>query len=179
LVPKLPSWLAVLGVAALLAAGCGDDDDDAGSPAKTQAEAASSGLEGVWRTGTITPEDVEATLRRNGLGRYVERFRRLSPIQRPTTLILDLHTPKTREWDLYGKAGSGPREEIDFDATYAVEGDEVVKTHATGETTYRWSVEGDTLTIEWLDTTEPDVEGVPDEVFGRALYMTQPFKRQP
>jgi hypothetical protein len=54
----------------------------------------------------------------------------------------------------------------------------VEKTHATGVTTYRWSVDGDTLTLEWLSTTEPPVEGIPDEVFGRALYMTQPFTRQ-
>ena len=78
----------------------------------------------------------------------------------------------------WSKPSSGPREEIDFDAEYVVKGDRVKKIHATGETTYRWSVDGDALTLEWLSSTEPPHKGIPDEVFSRALYMTQPFMRQ-
>jgi hypothetical protein len=59
-----------------------------------------------------------------------------------------------------------------------VKGDRVEKIHATGVTTYRWSVDGDALALEWLSSTEEPYEGIPDEVFGRALYMTQPFMRQ-
>jgi hypothetical protein len=182
-VHRLRITLAAVGVALLLL-GCGSDNDTrTGSSAKdstttateTSAADATSLLEGTWQTGPISPRDVDATLRREGLAKWIKRFRPLTPIPASTTLILDLHNG---EWDLYGKPSSGPREEIDYDAEYAVKGDRVEKTHATGVTTYRWSVDGDTLTLEWLSTTEPPVERIPDEVFGRALYMTQPFMRQ-
>jgi len=38
-------------------------------------------------------------------------------------------------------------------------------------------VDGDTLTLEFLTAAIPPHEGVPDEVFQRALYMTRDFKR--
>jgi hypothetical protein len=175
--------LTVLGVAVLLAS-CGSDDDaktvstsNAQTPTATQTAAAhaTSPLDGVWQTGFISPRDVAATLRRDGLAKWNKRFRSISPVADGATLILDLHDG---EWDLYGKPRSGPREEIDYDAEYVVEGDRVTKIHGTGETVYRWSVDGDALELEWLSTTEPPAEGIPDEVFGRALYMTQRFMRQ-
>jgi hypothetical protein len=36
-------------------------------------------------------------------------------------------------------------------------------------------VDGDTLTLEWLNTTIPSSDGIPEEVFQRALYMTEEF----
>ena len=182
-VHRRPITLAAVGVAILLI-GCGSDDEtetgaSSKEPATTATETAgadvASRLEGSWQTAPISRGDVDAALRQDGLARWSERFRPVTPIAAGTTLILDLHNG---EWDLYGKPRSGPRAEIDYDAEYVVKGDKVEKTHATGVTTYRWSVDGDTLTLKWLSTTEPPVEGIPDEVFGRALYMTQPFMRQ-
>jgi hypothetical protein len=175
--------LAAVGVAVLLI-GCGSDDDTGTassskdpttSATQTAASDAVSRLEGTWQTGPISPRDVDATLHRDGLAKWIERFRSVTPIAARTTLILDLHNG---EWDLYGKPKSGPREEIDYDAEYVVKGDRVEKIHATGVTTYRWSVDGDALALEWLSSTEPPYKGIPDEVFSRALYMTQPFMRQ-
>jgi len=91
-------------------------------------------------------------------------------------LILDL---ENGEWDLYGKPRTGPRQEIDYDAEFVVKSDEVEKIHGTGATTYRWAVNGSSLEFEWLRSTEPAYKGIPDEVFSHALYMTQPFERQP
>jgi hypothetical protein len=175
--------LAAVGVAVLLI-GCGSDDekgtgatsnDPNTTATETAAADAASPLEGTWQTGPISPRDVDATLRRDGLAKWIERFRPVTPIAASTTLILDLHDG---EWDLYGKPRSGPREEIDYDAEYVVKGDRVEKIHATGVTTYRWSVDGNTLALEWLSSTEPPYKGIPDEVFSRALYMTQPFMQQ-
>jgi hypothetical protein len=165
--------LIAAGVAALLA-GCGSDEKTPTAPRSNSQT--SSRLEGTWKTGPISPRDVDATLRRYDLAKWTRRFRPISPI--PTTTILLLHL-KDGKWDLYGRPTTGPRQEIDYNATYVVKGDEVEKMHATGTTTYRWSVNGKTLTFEWLRSTEPPTKGIPDEVFSRALYMTQPFARQP
>lgn len=175
-------WVAVVSIAILLA-GCGSDEatrttSSSEAPSTTAPEAASPEavpLEGTWRTDAISPRDAEATLRRYGLRKWIKRFRPFTPFAATTTLILDI---KEGEWDLYRKPSGGPREEIDYDAEYVVKGNKVDKIHATGVTTYRWSVDGDTLTFEWLKSTEPPYEGIPDEVFSRALYMTQDFRRQ-
>jgi hypothetical protein len=134
-----------------------------------------SRLEGTLRTGPISQRQAEATLRRYGLTKWIGRFRPLSPLAETTRLILVINHG---EWNLYGKSGDGPRESIDYNAEYVVNGNKMDKIHATGVTTFRWSVNGDRLTLVWLRTTEPPYEGIPDEVFQRALYMTRDFKRQ-
>lgn len=171
--------LAALGVVALLVA-CGSDEDSRKTSSSEGASAtatrpAASQLDGTWQTRAISRRDVEANLRRHGLAKWIKRFRAETPIPATRTLILDL---KDAEWDLYGQPNGGSREEIDYDAEYVVHGDTVDKVHATGVTTYRWSVKGDALSFRWLKTTEPAVRGIPDEVFARALYMTRPFKRR-
>jgi hypothetical protein len=166
--------LAVALLAAILTA-CGEDDEGAQQPAQTSEQAASR-LEGTWQTGPITPRDVEATLRRHDLTNRIKRFRTNSPISEPTILILHL---KDGEWDLYGKPATGPRQNIDYNAKFVVKGHEVEKIHATGVATYRWAVNGSSLTFAWLRDTEPPSKGIPDRVFSTALYMTQPFERQP
>ncbi len=86
--------------------------------------------------------------------------------------------PRTSLAILHGQANGGSREKIDYDARYLVHGDTIDKVHGTGATTYRWSVKGDVLSFRWLESTEPAYRGIRDEVFPRALYMTQPFKRR-
>jgi hypothetical protein len=134
-----------------------------------------SPLEGTWQTDPLSRSDAEATLRRFGLARWIERFRRVPLLGPRTWLILDI---RDGGWNLYGSSGDGPREKIDFDAGYMVDGNEVDKIHAAGVTTFRWSVNGDTLTLEWLETTEPSFRGIPGEVFQRALYMAAEFERK-
>lgn len=90
-------------------------------------------------------------------------------------LILEI---EDGNWNLYGQTEGGTREGIDFDAEYNVEGDEVVVTHESGSTLYQWSVTGDKLTLKWLESSQPPYKGIPDEVFQRVLYMTDPFTRQ-
>lgn len=174
--------VAVIGIAFLLP-GCGSEKAATPPPATAQQSSSTTTtssepaapLEGTWRTAPISPRDVEATLRRFGLAKWIEQFRPLMPLGANTTLILDLHEG---EWDLYGESPNGRREEIDFDAGYVVKGDSVEKIHYTGVTTYRWSLDGDTLTLEFVESTEPPSGGVPDEVYSHALYMTREFERQ-
>jgi hypothetical protein len=67
---------------------------------------------------------------------------------------------------------------IDYDAEYEIDGDTVVFHHSDGSNTYRWQVDHNTLTLHFVRSTLPDYRGIPDEVFQRALYMTDAFTRQ-
>ena len=165
--------IVLIAIASFLLAGCGSNGETSpDKPSATPSKSASP-LEGTWRTEPITLDDAEATLRKHGLGKHIKKFRTDPPFEGETVLILDVKD----EWDLYGESDGGPRQEIDYDAAYKVDGDEVTVTHSTGSTTHRWSVEGDRLTLEWDSTTQPPYNGVPDEVYQRALYMSADFTR--
>ncbi len=179
--------VAVVAVAVLLT-GCGSEDSppvatppsDPTSTAPTSeapsSEApAGSPLEGSWRTGPVSLEDTEATLRRHGLGRWVEDYRANAPFSGDTVLSL---TIEGQAWDLYGESGGGQPEPIDYDAEYEIDGDTVVFHHSDGSNTYRWQVHDDTMRLRFVRSTMPRYRGIPDEVFQRALYMTVPFTRQ-
>jgi hypothetical protein len=173
--------LAAVGISMLLTA-CGSGPDTAtdSSPREpsttvTGSPSAEAELEGSWLTSPVSQSDAEATLRQHGLGKWIERFRVLLPFASGAVLILQLHEG---EWDLYGKSEGEPRSEIDYNAEYSVEGDKVVVAHADGARTLRWSVDGDTLTLESLKTTLAPYKGIPDEVFQVALHMTEDFERQ-
>jgi hypothetical protein len=147
-------------------------------------------LAGVWRTDPITVDDMTRTLRDQGLGKWVGRFERQAPIGKtPTALVLEIDTRDylyPRDWHLYAEPGAGsskslidPRVQFDDPAgglRYEQDGDQVVATYEGDSNTYRWSVDGDYLTLTWQKTTYPDI-GIPEEVFQRALYMTAKFKR--
>ena len=165
--------IVLVALASAFLAGCGSDGGTSPEEPSASPTKASSPLEGTWRTESISLSDAEATLRRHGLGEHIKKFKTDPPFQGETVLILDVKD----EWDLYGESQGGPREEIDYDAEYLVKDDTVKVTHSTGSTTHRWSVDGDRLTLEWVSTTQPAYNGVPDEVYQRALYMTAEFTR--
>lgn len=174
--------LRVIGVAAavVMLLGCASDADaPSDQPSATSSaafsEPASDPLEGVWQTVPISEDDAETTLRQHDLSNHVERFGSFTPFTEAMELILDIHDG---EWDLYGQPRGGARQEIDYDAEYTIDGDEVVVVHSAGATTFRWSVDGETLSLEWLSTTLPPYKGIPEEVFQRALYMTEDFERR-
>jgi hypothetical protein len=169
--------------------GCGSDeptpataspDDRASSsatsepPATSEAPAASP-LEGTWRAGPITLEETEATIRSHGLGRYVKDYRANAPFFGDTVLTL---TIENGAWDLYGITDGGQPAPIDYDAEYEIDGDTVVFHHSDGSNTYRWQVADDTLQLDFVNSSLPGFEGIPDEVFQRALYMTETFTTQ-
>jgi hypothetical protein len=154
------------------AVACSSSDGDATSTTTT-APAPTALLEGTWRTAPVSLTGAEATLRGAGLSEWIEELRARAPFEDDTVLVLEIG----EEWDLYGEPDDGPRAEIDFDASYEVDGDEVVVTHSAGSNTFRWEIAGDTLTFEHLASTMPAFEGVPEEVFQRALYMTAEFTR--
>ena len=179
----------VLAASTLLLVGCGSDE-----PTKTAADQAETSgpspappttdasptspatlpLEGTWQAGPITLEDAESTLRDHGLGRHVPDFRTNAPFSGDTVLTL---TIIDGAWDLYGASDGGQPEPIDYDAEYEIDGDTVVFHHSAGSNTYRWSVDDDVLRLEFVRSTLPAYEGVPEEAYQRALYTTRDFTR--
>jgi hypothetical protein len=176
--------IVALGVWALLA-GCGSDEGTLSnaSPQVPQPSAsettsppqAVSELEGSWQTDPVSQRDAEVTLRQQGLGKWIEQFRPLSPIVGDIVLTLVIDNGN---WDLYGQPEGGSRSEIDYDAEYSVDGDLITVIHGDGTRTLRWVVNGDTLTLDSIKTTLGPTGGIPDEVFQVALYKTAEFMRQ-
>ena len=171
--------------------GCGSDDPTTATapsdePASTAAASetpeasetseapAASPLEGTWRTRPLSLRDAVATLRREGPAKWVEEFRAIPPFTRVEALDLSI---EDGQWNLYGEA-DGQRQPIDYDAEYEIDGDTVVFHHSDGSNTYEWTINGDTLSLEFVRSTLPGFEGIPEEVFQRALYMTETFTRQ-
>jgi hypothetical protein len=171
-------WIAFVVVGLVIAlAGCGSDETT-GSAAESRPTASTSAdasaLEGTWETAPIRVADMSKTLREAGIGEHIAEFEQNAPISEvPTALILDVGD----DWDLYGHGQGESRKEIDYNAEYVVEGDEVVVNHSEGSNTFRWSVNGDVLKLTWLQTTFASDTGVPEEAFQRALYMTAEFRR--
>ena len=149
---------------------------------------------GVWRTDPITVDDMKRTLRAHGLAKWVGRFAEHAPIGKsPTALVLEIDTRDgfpsyPFDWHLYAEPAAAPRKRmIDYrmqaqssgrlDLRYEQDGDELVVSHEGESNAYRWSVDGDYLTLTWQKTTFPPHMGIPEEVFQRALYMTARFKR--
>jgi hypothetical protein len=167
--------IRALALAPLLLVACGSDDgSEAGATASPSTTVAGPLLEGTWRTVAISPADAEATLEGGDLSAFVDEFRAQAPFEGETVLVLEIG----EEWDLYGESADGERAEIDYDAAYEIDGDEVVVLHSNGSNTFRWAVVDDTLTLEHIGSNMPDYEGIPDEVFQRALYMTADFTRE-
>ena len=187
--PRWRSIAVAVAATSMLLVGCGSDDiepttaapeDGVSTSAISEVPAMSEGpvespLEGSWQAGPISLEETEATVRRHGLGRWVTDYRANAPFRGDTALTL---TIENGAWDLYGKSGGGQPAPIDYDAEYEIDGDTVVFHHADGSNTYRWQVDHNTLTLRFVQSTLAGYQGIPEEVFQRALYMTEAFTRQ-
>ena len=136
---------------------------------------ARSGLDGTWTTEPLTLDDMANALRARGLGAWVSGLERNLPVAGGTTrLVLEVRHGR---WNLYGDTGGGPPEPIEFDGLVEVDGATAVISHDGYSNIFRWSVDGDALTLTWAATSYPDDRGVPEEVFQTALYMAAGFSR--
>lgn len=171
---------AILGLVALLAlAGCGTGV--AGTPSGTPSAVVTgsaapdpSALEGVWHTGTLTPDDFVATLQAADLGQYAQGF--LAFWKPGTENVFSLRIIGGF-WAFY-RARDGGIAEGEDSGPYTIDGNTVTIRHDDGGTdTLRWSVSGDTLTITYLsDTFESEVPHG-EEIFQRVIYMSSPWTR--
>ena len=148
------------------------------SPSAAASADEAAALEGTWRTGTVSEADIEATLRKAGLEEWIEPLANLPAADPPAESNVFILRIDSGLWDLSWEPDGGVAQEIDYGATYELDGDTVVVSHGEDYNTYRWSVDGDTLELEWLDTTYGGYQGIPEEVFQRAFYQTAEFDKQ-
>ena len=123
---------------------------------------AASALEGTWRAGPISLKETEATLRRYGLGRWVEK---LTSVRMPRSLVKIRARPsasRTGAWDLYGAVrGAGQRSRSTTTPSTRSTATPSPSTTPTGSNTHRWTVDGDTLSLEFVTGTMPSLRRDP------------------
>ena len=174
--------VVVVGFAIVLG-GCGSSNDESettppaadSTPTTSAGEEKAGALQGTWRTDPITVADMAKTLREAKLAESIRSFKRNAPISDAPTR-LTWRSVRAGGTSM-AQPGPGAREEIDYDAQYEVDGDVVVASHEGDSNTYRWSVNDDVLSLSWIKTTYEPNQGIPEEVFQRALYMTADFHR--
>jgi hypothetical protein len=143
------------------------------SPATPAPTKVSTALETVWHTGVITDTDMKKALQKAGLQQWIQPF--LSQIAGKQNLftlsVTDGH------WAMYWSKDGGPMEITD-DGAYQIDGSQVTAIHNDGgNDIYQWAVDGDTLTITYTGNTFPPQDGIPEDAYQTAFYMSGPWLR--
>ena len=135
-------------------------------------------LDGTWTTPTMTSAQVRANLRDHRLGQYAD------------TVIKDFPLPTTWSWTLVGGSytvATADGERFDL-GSYSVEAAPALlapenllltlRPQCTCTIVYSVEQHDDTMTLTLVSDESPDLHGVPDEAFQRALYTTHVFTRR-
>ena len=132
-----------------------------------------SPLEEVWHTDLVTPDMVRAALQAaGGLQQWQQAFVAGMPDESVFTLRI-----LNGRWVEYWSKDGGPYEENDS-GPYAITGDEVTISHSDpGSDTFKWSVDGDTLTLKFVSDTFPAGGGIPERVYQTGFYESAPWLR--
>ena len=170
-----------LAVAALAACG-GSEPTAAPNERPPSTAAATSGpastattpLDGSWRL-ELTEAEITTTLAAAGYAGVAEEFFAAEDIEGAITQVLTIEADRfafayqsgAQPWHVGWR---GPAEIIGDVVTLK---DEL----STGEDTLRWTVTGDELTFEIVDTVDEVLKGLPNEVYLVAYLMSAPFQR--
>jgi hypothetical protein len=180
----------ILAAVAVLVAGCGSGAAPSATPtaatvtpsaaptapavtANATPTATTTALETVWHTNLVTQDDMRAALQAAGLQEWIQPFlSRVAAQQNVFTLRV-----LNGRWVQYWSKDGGPAEENDS-GPYTITGDQVTVSHDDGGSdTYRWAVDGDTLTVTFLTDTFPPADGIPERVYQTAFYMASSWLR--
>jgi hypothetical protein len=140
-------------------------------------------LVGDWVTPLVSTDTLVSSARRGeNVGPYESALRHVlgDVPQRELALSVWYGT-----WSLSQRDVGGEWEAVDRQEVVSVDGDRVTirPYDVTGSTVLRVvrseGPVGATLSLEFVSTSEPDVEGVPAEEILRALYTTFPFVAAP
>ncbi|WP_374458013.1 hypothetical protein [Nocardioides sp.] len=168
-----------------LAGGCGEDPGTGGaatpeaasaSPGPTESASAPAGPEvGTWESAPVTRDQFLQTLRVNGFTDYVRRFGSIPGWLPDREGVLSLEL-RDGSWMLYG-ALDGDAPTVFDRQTYEVVDQGFELTSDVGQTILRPSIEGETLALEFVSSTEPAAEEIPVEAILRVYYTTATFTR--
>ena len=137
-------------------------------PAKT------SPLDGTWTTEPIRIARMSRVLRQAGLTQWTDDYAKVLP-QEPMILTLKIYDGT---WTLAIRHGS--RIDTEDEEYFSVTGDrvEIHPVEPTRESTiHHWALNGQVLRLTFVSTTESPVNGIPGEVYQRALYTSGTFHR--
>jgi hypothetical protein len=139
-----------------------------GSPASRSPSA----LETVWHQ-SVTNDDMRQALQKAGLQAWIQPF--IAKIA-GTTNLFSL-TILNGRWAQYWSKDGGILG-INDDGAYTIDGDQVTSTHDDGcNDNYRWSLQADTLAITFLSSGCAPTDGIPENVYQTAFYMSAPWMR--
>ena len=162
--------LAVIAVAVPVTLNARDADNDkavvANPLTNRQARAL---LQDTWVTRTVTRAQVAVTLTAAGLGQHVDAV----TLEQALPTAWSLRIARNR-YEVRSATG------VQYDTgTWAVDGDvlTLTPTQCPCELTFGWTLTEGRLRLTLLSDAGPDVRGVPDEAYARALYTTVPFAR--
>ena len=131
-------------------------------------------LDGTWRSGWIQPGQLDTALRGSGLGHWTARWHQVNePGRIRVGLVFRDGVLVTRITSVHGR-------QIVDEQTYWVEGHSLTYRHSYSNATrtdYTWRIQGSTLRLHFLRTSEHAHEGLPAEVSQRVLYAIVPFTR--
>ncbi|RYC13723.1 hypothetical protein [Nocardioides zhouii] len=143
------------------------------TPAVTPA--VTSSLEGKWTSGPLRASDVRAAARAAGAPEAAAAM--LTDLPRaPFRVVVAV---RGASLSTYVQGAGGRRVDLDQESI-AVEGGLMTVRPFTisAETVHAWEISGDTLTLDFRSTTEPDNDaGVPGEAWQRLLYDTVSLTR--
>jgi hypothetical protein len=148
----------------------------AASPSPAASPVRGAELQHVWTTRRVTQEEMEDTMRAAGLHEWIQPFRNLHADSPWRAFTLNLNGGKwVGSWE---KASDPPREQMDGPFPLRIEGNTLVYGPPDWSTTLEWSIDGDTLMLDFIETSGPGAEGIPEEVYVRAFYTSAPFEKQ-
>lgn len=171
---SLKIWrIAAVAMAAAALVGCGADFPP-GQIGPTPGIRSPSPVEGTWKTQPFGRSAIAATLMAAGLGQHVDQF--FQTDRTPEDLVISIRIDAS-QFTAYRENGGGVPT-VNDRGTYTLErGTLLYRPNSGGVNTYTWSVSGDQLKLTFVSTTEPDYEGLPNDVFQRAFYTTASFHR--
>jgi DNA-directed RNA polymerase specialized sigma24 family protein len=145
-------------------------------PTPTPTSEVANPLAGHWVSEPVTRADVRRAARLAGdASDAATMLEGLPALPFRVTLFVD----GSRN-EMVTRLRHGGQEDLTDQENVEVDGDRVLLTPqlADGGTVHRWSIEGDTLRLTFVSTTEAPSEGAPAEAWQRLLYDSAPLARQ-
>ena len=144
----------------------------------TTGTVAATSLDGTWTTGKMTVGDVTAHLRAAELGQWAAGFMRVDHHQSEAESVAYTIKLAGGRLSLFAEVAGNAPTRYDH-GLFRVEGDRFIgfAEDESCQGVFRWALTGDKLRLSMLSDTCPDVDGLPDEVFGKAYYETRPWTR--